>query len=453
MKALIRRILFMRIVSIVVLVAIVAGGLAAPALAQHFFPYPYENYVLDNGFKSILMPVKGSGLVAYYTVVRTGSRDEWEEGHTGFAHFFEHMMFRGTEKYPSAEYNRIVSEIGADANAYTTDDYTCYYMVIPSAQLATAMELESDRFQNLSYEEGPFRTEAGAVYGEYRKNFTSPFRQAHEKMMDTAFDRHTYKHTTMGFERDIKAMPNMYEYSISFFNRYYRPENCVLLLVGDFDAAKAKEMIKERYGGWEKGYVPPQISPEPFQTKERRVEVDYPGRTLPLVWIAYKGDAFDPSNKMAASAWLLADLAFGENSDIYKKLVIREQKVASVNGDFGFNRDPKLYDVYARVKDPADIDYVIDEIGKTATRFQTDLVSGEELENLKKRTRYNFLMRLDTPGHTAGGLARTVALTGGIEAIDVLYDTLASLTPQDIRAAAQRYLQDERRTVLVLKGE
>jgi len=444
----------MRIVLIMVLAAIVIGGLAAaPGHAQHFFPYPHENYVLDNGFKTILMPVKGSGLVAYYTIVRTGSRDEWEEGHTGFAHFFEHMMFRGTEKYSSEEYNRIVSEIGADANAYTTDDYTCYYMVIPSTQLATAMGLESDRFQSLSYEEGPFRTEAGAVYGEYRKNFTSPFRQAHEKMMNTAFDKHTYKHTTMGFEKDIKAMPEMYDYSKSFFKRYYRPENCVLFLVGDFEAARAKEMIKEFYSDWEPGYVPPQILPEPFQTGERRVDVAYPGRTLPLVWIAYKGDAFDPTNKKVASAYLLADLAFGENSDIYKKLVIREQKVQWIQGDFGFNRDPKLYDVYTRVKNPDDIEYVIKEINKTTARFRTSMVSIEYLENLKKRTRYGFLMGLDTPGRAAGSLARTIALTGGIEAIDELYNTLDSITPEDIRMAAERYLQDDRRTVLVLKGE
>jgi zinc protease len=444
----------MRIILLAVLAALITGSVAAADDdAPRFFPYEYENYILDNGFKAILIPMKGSGLVAYYTVVQTGSRDEWEPGRSGCAHFFEHMMFRGTEKYSSSEYNRIVSEMGADANAYTTDDYTCYYMVIPAAQLATAMDLESDRFQNLSYEEGPFRTEAGAVHGEYRKNITSPFRQAHEKMMDTAFDKHTYKHTTMGFEKDIIDMPNMYEYSKSFFSRYYRPENCVLLLAGDFDAAKVKTMIDEFYGGWATGYVPPQIDAEPFQTGERKVDVDYSGRTLPLVWISYKGDAFDPSDKLVASAFLLADLAFGDNSEIYKKLVIREQKVQWVSGDFGFTRDPKLYDVYSRVKNAEDIDYVIHEIDKTADKFKTDLVSEEELENIKKRTRYGYLMRLDTPGRAAGGLARTIALTGGIEAVDQLYGTLAELTPEDIRAAAQRYLQNERRTVLVLKGE
>ncbi|UCH84662.1 MAG: insulinase family protein [Candidatus Latescibacterota bacterium] len=435
------------------LLVLVTGAAIAGPPAERFFPYAFENYALENGFKSVLIPMKGSGLVAYYTVVRTGSRDEWEPGRSGFAHFFEHMMFRGTEKYPADEYNRLVSEMGANANAYTSDDITCYYMVIPSAELETAMDLESDRFQNLSYEEGPFRTEAGAVYGEYRKNFTSPFRIAYEKMLDTAFDQHTYKHTTMGFEKDIIDMPNMYEYSISFFNRYYRPENCVLMIVGDFESNKVKPMIEKYYGGWEPGYVEPKIDPEPPQKGERSVDVTYKGRTLPLVWMAFKGDAFDPSSKAVASAYLLADLAFGENSEIYKKLVIREQKVQWIAGDFGFNRDPKLYDVYTRVKDEADIDYVIGEIDAAAEKFKTDLVSEDELNNIKMRTRYGYLMRLDTPGNVASALARTIALTGGIDAVDQLYSTIATITPEDIKAAAQRYLEKDRRTVLVLKGD
>ena len=397
--------------------------------------------------------MEGSGLVAYYTVVRTGSRDEWEEGRSGFAHFFEHMMFRGTEKYPADVYSRILSEMGADANAYTSDDITCYYMVIPTTALEQAVDLESDRFQRLSYEEGPFRTEAGAVYGEYRKNSTSPFRVAYEEMLDTAFDKHTYKHTTMGFVRDIKEMPNMYDYSKTFFQRYYRPENCVLLVVGDFDSGEIKSHIKQYYGEWATGYVEPKIDAEPEQTEERSVEVEYNGRTLPLIWIGYKGEAFDPKSKDSAAAYLLADLAFGENSDVYKKLVIREQKCQWVAADFGFNRDPKLYDVYTRVKKDEDIPYVLGELDKTADEYKRELVSAEELENVKKRTRYGYLMDLDTPDNVASSLARIIAITGGIEAVDQLYATMADLTPEDIRAAAERFLQKERRTVLTLTGK
>jgi zinc protease len=363
------------------------------------------------------------------------------------------MMFRGTEKYSSVEYNRVVSEMGADANAYTSDDITAYYMVIPSAQLETAMDLESDRFQNLSYEEGPFRTEAGAVYGEYRKNIANPLMLAYENMLGTAFDKHTYKHTTMGFEKDIKDMPNMYDYSLTFFQRYYRPENCILLLVGDFDPAAVRPMIDRYYGKWEPGYVPPQITPEPFQTGERQVDVSYDGRMLPLVWIAYKGDAFDPGDKMGVAAYLLADLAYGENSDFYKKLVIREQKVERVTPEFGFRRDPKLYGLRVRVKDETDVPYVIEEINFAAEKFKRELVSEKTLDNMRRRDRYTYLLRLDTPGRVGSRLARTIAITGGIEAVDELYATMDALTPEDIRAAAERFLQNERRTVLVMKGE
>jgi zinc protease len=444
----------MRILLIALAVVMLAGGsTAADKSGQRFFPYDYENYILDNGFKSILIPIKGSGLVGYYTVVRTGSRDEWEPGKSGFAHFFEHMMFRGTKKYPSEVYNRLMSEMGADANAFTSDDITCFYMVIPGAKLETAMDLESDRFQNLSYQEGPFRTEAGAVYGEYRKNITSPFRVAGEKMLDTAFDKHTYKHTTMGFEADIINMPNQYEYSISFFKRYYRPENCVLLVVGDFDPAVVKPMVARYYGDWQPGYVPPRITPEPPQQEERRVEVKYEGRTLPLLWVAYKGEAFRADDKTVAAAFLLADLAFGENSDIYKKLVIREQKVQYISGDFGFNRDPKLYDVTSQIKRVEDIQYVLDEIDRTVERFQSEPVSTEQLDNIKKRNRYEFLMHLDTPDRVADQLTGLIAITGGIEAVDQFYTTMSALTPDDIRAAARKFLQKERRTVLVLKGD
>ena len=127
-------------------------------------PFPTETRTLPNGLTVIVVPMPSDGLAAYWTVVRTGSRDEYEPGRTGFAHFFEHMMFRGTERFPSDIYNRIVTSIGADANAYTTDDHTAYHLAMAAEDLEQVMEIESDRFQNLSYAESAFQTEAGAVY-------------------------------------------------------------------------------------------------------------------------------------------------------------------------------------------------------------------------------------------------------------------------------------------------
>ena len=431
------------------------GGLSANPSSKGFFPYQYETLTLDNGFTALLIPMKGSGLVAYYTIVRTGSRDEWEAGKSGFAHFFEHMMFRGTEKYSADDYEHMLTDMGANNNAYTTDDYTCYYMVIPGDRIDTALDMESDRFQNLSYEEGPFRTEAGAVYGEFRKNRTNPWSVAYEEISNLAFDKHTYKHTTMGFEADIKDMPNGYEYSKSFFQRYYRPENCILLIAGDFEVAETSKKIESFYGDWKSGYVKPQIVAEPEQTGERSKEVIYEGKTLPLIWIAYKSAAFDADNKMIAAASLLGNLAFGQNSDIYKQLVIREQKVQFIGGSFGFNRDPKFYSIRTMVKNEDDLGYVQEQIDKTIEHFKTEPVSEAELNKLKKRNRYSYLMGLDTPNQVASNLARMIALNGsnGIEAVNQLYAAYDDITPEDIRAAAKHFLQNDRRTIITLKGD
>src|SRR5262245_51875701 len=275
-------------------------ALAAPASAK-VFPYAYRLHQLDNGLRIYFIPMPSHGLVAYYSVVRSGSRDEVEQGHSGFAHFFEHMMYRGTEKYSAREYDRIVTAMGADANGYTTDDYTCFHMAFSTPDLPKVIEIEADRFQNLKYAEPDFQTEAGAVYGEYRKNKTQPFSVLFEALQDKAYDVHTYKHTTIGFEKDVAAMPTMYEYSQQFFQKHYRPDNVVIVVTGDFDPAATLANIKTAYGGWKPGYVAPAVQPEPEQKGMRSVDVAYDGRSLPILTLAWKGMSFDPNSREMAA--------------------------------------------------------------------------------------------------------------------------------------------------------
>ena len=422
------------------------------AMADSIFPYKYQKEILPNGLTVIMIPMETPGLVAYYSVVRSGSRDEVEPGRSGFAHFFEHMMFRGTKKYPGPVYDSVITSIGANANAYTTDDYTAFHLELAKEDLAKVIEMESDRFQNLSYAEREFQTESGAVYGEYRKGITSPFSVLNEKMQNLAYDVHTYKHTTIGFEADIKAMPEAYEYSKSFFHRFYRPENVVLLIVGDINQQKTLALVKQYYGGWKKGYTAPAIKPEPPQKGERTAEIDYPGRTLPILDIAYKGDAYDPGNRMFLAATLLSDLAFGENSDIYKKLVLNEQRVQMIAASTPINRDMPLFEIYSMVKKTEDIAAVRDEVYKTLEYFKTTPVDAKKLNDLKRRNKYSFLMELSTPDHVAGGLARFAALTGSIETVNAFYTELEKVTAEDVMKAAQKYFVPESRSVVVLKG-
>jgi len=437
----------MRIVRLVGLLLL----LAVPVRAG-VFPYPYQVHTLDNGLKTILIPMPGSGLVSYYSVVRTGSRDEVEAGHTGFAHFFEHMMFRGTKKYPAELRERIVTGMGASTNAYTTDDYTCYYMNVAAEDLAKVVELEADRFQNLSYEEPNFQTESGAVYGEYRKNRTQPFSVLSEALQDKAFDVHTYKHTTMGFEKDIAAMPTMYDYSKSFFARFYRPENVVVMVAGDFDPAAVMEMIRREYGGWKPGYQAPAVQVEPEQKGERTLDVAYDGRTLPMVTVAWKSPAFDPTSREVAAGMVLGDLLFGETSPAYRELVLEKRLAQRVFPGFRISRDPGLWTVAATVAGEQNIPAVREAIDQAVLRLQQNPPSAKDLDDLKKRSRYGFVMGMDTPDHVAGGLARYIALTGDIASVDTLFATMEQVTPEDVQAAARKYLTADRRTVAILKG-
>jgi zinc protease len=436
-----------------ILWALVALAAFSPAAIEaKIFPYDVHTEVLENGLQVNLVPMKSDGLVTVWSIVRTGSRDEYEPGRTGFAHFFEHMMFRGTERFPAEVYNATMTSMGADTNAFTTDDLTAYYLNITSEDLAKVLDLEADRFQNLSYPEESFRTEAGAVYGEFRKNRTNPFFVINEALSEAAFKAHTYGHTTMGYEKDIKGMPELYGYSKEFFSRYYRPENVVLLIVGDFDTAATMQTIRQHYGGWKPGYVAPNIPTEPEQTAEERISVSYDGNTLPIIWLGYKAPAFDPTDRIQMAARLLCDLAFGQTSEVYQELVLKEQTMEFLGASYDMTRDTKLLDIFGRVKDPEKVDEVLTRIDQVVSKFQATPPDAQKLADLKSNQKYGFLMNLDTPAKVSRQLVRGIAVTGGIEALEQYYETLNAVTPEDIQQAAKDYLARDRRTVAVLRG-
>lgn len=425
---------------------------AAPTdAAAPIFPYPWEQKTLANGLRVIVIPTPSAGLVSYRTVVRTGARDEFEKGATGFAHFFEHMMFRGTEKYPAEKYNEIVTRMGADSNAYTSTDMTVYQFDVAKADLPTVIEIEADRFMNLSYGEEAFKTEAGAVYGEYRKNRSSPFFVLYEAVRREAFSKHTYAHTAMGFVDDIKAMPQKYEYSRSFFNRYYRPDNCVIVVTGDVEPEATFALIEQHYGAWKSGYVAPKIKPEPEQKRERRVEIEYEGKTLPRVWVAYKGGAFDPDDRVWVASLVLAELAFGETSDIYKELRLDQQKVEDLQAGAATERDPELFSVIATIKSEADLEHVLTRINETVAQYRELPPDAAKVEAVKSNMRYRYLLGLDTASAVADEVAGFVGVAGDLNEIEVLYRNLSAVTPDDVREAARRWLIDKHRTTVVLR--
>src|SRR5881227_792834 len=233
------------------------------------FPYKYFTDDLPNGLRVITVPTDYPNILALYIAVSTGSRNEIEAGKSGFAHLFEHLMFRGTEHTTPKQYNEALKAAGADSNAYTDDDRTVYHTVFSKEDFAQILSLEADRFQNLKVPEDLFKTETRAVLGEYNKNASSPTRKLYEVLRDTAFSDHTYKHTTMGYLRDVQNMPNQYDYSLDFFKRYYRPEYTTIVVAGDVNHDNVLELVKKYWGNWQRGSYAPDIPVESVQKEER----------------------------------------------------------------------------------------------------------------------------------------------------------------------------------------
>ena len=314
------------------------------------------------------------------------------------------------------------------------------------------MAMQADRFQHLEYGESAFRTEALAVLGEYNKNSSSPPWRIDEVLRNTAYDKHTYKHTTIGFLADIQDMPNQYEYSKMFFDRFYRPEYVTIIVVGDVNIEQTRSMVTKYWGNWKRGDYKPEIGREPEQKSARSSKVPWPGPTLPWTVIAYKVPAYSDTDKDYAALIVAGAVAFSESSDIYKKLVLQQKLVDDFSGSLEPHRDPYLFAVWARVKKQQDIDTVTQEVLKTTKDLQDRLVATDRLDLIKRNLRYQFATGLDSSDSIASTLARYVALKRTPETINTLYETLASLTPEDIRSAARRYLINEGRTIINLSG-
>ena len=435
------------------LMATAALHAGPPGAGEKILPFPIHQTVLDNGLKIVTIEFDSPGIIAYYTVVRSGSRNEVESGLSGFAHFFEHMMFRGTEKYGKDKYNDVLKSIGADNNAFTTDDYTTYHTLASAEALETIMDLESDRFMNLKYSEEAFKTEAGAILGEYNKNYSSPFLTIFEKLRNAAYTVHTYKHTTMGFLGDIMDMPNQYQYSLTFFDRWYRPEYCTVLIVGDVQHHKTVAMAKKYYGKWKRGNYVLDVPKEPPQTKGSVVEMSWKAETLPILAIGYHGPAFSDAQIDMPAMDVLSQALFSPSSDLFRKLVIEEQAVEFVQGGQQDSRDPGQFMIFTRIKDPKMIQKVSDEIYGTIEEAKTTPVSAERLAEIKSFLKYSYAMGLDNADAIARSIVHYIAMTGDPESVNKVYALYDRVTAEDLMAVASKYFDANNRTVVLLTQE
>ncbi len=406
-------------------------------------PFEVTEKTLPNGLKVIVVPTGFPNIVSLQIPVQTGSRNEVEPGKTGFAHFFEHMMFRGTKTVSPEQYQSELSKMGAEQNAYTSGDYTNYHTTFAKENLETMLKLESDRFQNLDYSESAFKTEARAVLGEYNKNSANPGYKLAEVTQDKAFTTHTYKHTTMGFIKDIEDMPNQYAYSKVFFDRWYRPENTTIIVAGDVEATNVLSLVEKYWSGWKHGNFKSQIPVEPPAQAVVTAHVPWPSPTLPQVLVGFRGPGFSTVDRDYGALNLLLDISFGETSDIYKKLVIDEQKVSRLMIGNSDSQDPDIFSVYAVIKDPKDTVYVRDEIMKTLALATTKTVTTDRLSAVRSNARYSFSSAFDNTESIASILARFVRYERRFDTLNSYFTYVETITPEDIQKAAEKFITDK----------
>jgi len=422
---------------------------ASGQASKKVLPFPILQNQLANGLNVVTVPYNSPGLAAFFLVVRAGSREEVEAGKTGFAHFFEHMMFRGTDKYSKEAYDEVLKSIGASANANTSLDRTVYHMTGNASMLDKMFEVEADRSQNLKYAVHDFKTEAGAVKGEYTKNNSDVTAQLYEKVLETAFDKHTYKHTTMGFFKDVVDMPNQYDYSLQFYDRFYRPEYTTIIVVGDVKQADVNAYAQKYFGAWKRGSYVPAIETEPAQTATRYVHIkqdNYP----PLVRLNFKGPAFSTSSTELPALNLLNMMLFAESGDLYQKLVVKEQKLRTLGGFAGSSRDPNLIMINASLRKAEDLQYVKDQLLQALEGAKTTPVDLKKLADSKSRIKYSIAMNMDSPDAIANTLAQAVWLTGDPEALNKFYALYQDVTAQDIMNASTKYFKPEGLTVATI---
>jgi zinc protease len=433
-----------------------AASPAPPAVATSPNPLPRAPQVekLASGLTVVTLPFDSPGIVAYDTLVQAGSRDEVEPGKSGYAHLFEHLMFRGTDAVPAEEYLRQLQSLGADDNAFTTDDLTLYTTTIPSDALGELIKLNADRFQHLHYAPDKYKDETGAVLGERNKAFASPDAVIEETLRALAFKSHTYGHTTIGSKHDVEDMPNQYEYSRQFFRRFYTPDDCVIFVVGDFDRDKTIAAIKDAYGAWRGTRARTAVKAEPEQKAPRARSLTWHGETDPRLAIAYRIPSMKASLADGAAFATLAAAVLGTPSDLYQRLVVNEQKVLDLGADprSAGAKDPSTFEIDAHLKATSSFDEVIGVVQGALDAAAKGQLAPEKIEAARDHLLNETILLAQTPSQVARALAVAAGTVSEVQGYPRYVEALAAVKPEDVARVAKQLTPAHRSVVTLVAG-
>jgi zinc protease len=407
----------------------------------------FKETTLKNGLRVITVEDHSAPVIAVSITYNVGSRNE-RQGRTGFAHLFEHMMFKGSENVGSGEHFLLVFNNGGNMNGTTNEDRTNYFEALPANQLDLALFLEADRMKSLAITKDNLDNQRNAVQEERRLGVDNqPYGKSEEIQQELIYDNFAYKHTTIGSMEDLNAAS--VEDVAAFFKMYYAPNNAVLTLVGDFKTADALAKIRTNFESIARQPDPPPVDmTEPQQKAERRANVDDVLARASRVDIAYKAVPGNTADFYALQV-LSAALQSGQSSRLYQKLVKEKEMLTNVGGFMDEKRGVGALYSNATLRPNVKTQDVEAAIYAEIDRLKKEPIADWELQKAKNTTRRNFVNNLQSSLIRAVTIGQYTVYYDEPGLINARLDKVGAVTKEDVQRVANKYLLDTNRTVVV----
>src|SRR3954462_8223931 len=408
----------------------------------------YTMTTLGNGMQVVFLEDHSTPIVHAEIWYHVGSKNE-RPGRTGFAHLFEHMMFKGSKNVEPEGHPSYISSVGGQSNAYTNEDATVFWESVPAQHLPLVLWLEADRMASLRIDEKAFKNEREVVKEERRMRIENqPYGRLQEIIADQAFTVHPYKHPVIGSMKDLDA-PSVDDVR-EFFQTYYVPNNATAVLVGDFDSKEALSLVTQYLGRIPKSDkpVPRDIPKEPAQTKEKRATIkeEWP---LPAVVVALHitFDGNPDSYPLHIASKVLSD---GQSSRIYRKLVYEKGIALAAFGGGNIIEDPNLFFAVAIVQPGHTPEEAANALIGELDRLRTEPITAAELQQAKNQFARDYILGRETNQSKAEQLGHAVVIHNDIKTADGEFDIFQNLTSADVQRVAKTYFTPENRVVLTI---
>lgn len=422
--------------------------LAMAAFAQSKIPkVTFTDTTLENGLRVIIVPEHSAPVVAVSLTYNTGSRNE-KEGRTGFAHLFEHMMFEGSANVGKGEHMLLVQNYGGSLNGSTNNDQTNYFEELPKNQLDMALFLESDRMRALNITQANLDNQRNAVQEERRLRVDNqPYGKSSEELEAMAYDSFPYHHSVVGSMDDLNAatLSDVKD----FFRIYYAPNNVVLVLAGDLDEKEALAKVKKYFGDIPRQQAPPPVNiNEPNHDKERRKTMTDALARLPQYHAVYN---IGPGNTQDTYALqvLSAILSGGRSARLYQHLVHDKQLVLNAAAFAQARRGPGLFNVVAIPRPGVKLEDVEKALDDEIEAVKKDGVTQQEIDKVHTQLLRQSIQTRGSALRLANQIGTDTIFYNDPNLINTMYDKLSAVTAEQVKQAAQKYLVDAHRSVVI----